>query len=260
MPKIRLDVALLNNGLAPTREKAQALIMAGTILVDGQKKTKPGDLVPETAVLIQLGKPLPYVSRGGEKLAGAWEAFGFPIADKVALDVGISTGGFTDFLLQNGAKTVFGVDVGYGQLDLKIRNNPNVLLLEKTNARHLSAKDLETLATKHHHPATLYQDIRLVVMDVSFISVTKILPGLSKFLSPETDYIVLIKPQFEAEKSAVGKGGIIRDETEQIRIADAVVATLAQSGFTELHRCPSPILGTKGNREFVSWLKQTPAN
>lgn len=254
MKKIRLDHLLVQTQIAVTREKAQALIMAGLVLVNDQKIDKSGQLVPEDAQVRLLGAPSPYVSRGGEKLEGAYRAFGFSMQGKTVLDVGISTGGFSDFLFQNGANYVFGVDVGYGQTDLKVRNNPHLILLERTNARDITEEILRKSAQKQGFSPELVKDIALVVMDVSFISVTKVLPVMASFVSKEADYIVLIKPQFEAEKHQIGKGGIVKDPLIQQAILEKVEGALSGL-FTVVERCPSPIKGTKGNQEYFFWLK-----
>ena len=235
--KIRLDHLLVEQQLASTREKAQALIMCGLILVNDKKIDKSGQLVPEDALIRILGNASPYVSRGREKLEGAFQAFQFSIAGKTALDVGLSTGGFSDFLLQNQVKYLFGVDVGYGQTDLKVRNNPKLAILERTNARELNKQDLITAAQKSLVPSNQVENISLVVMD----------------------YIVLIKPQFEAEKSQIGKGGIVKDPADQKAILDKVAEALS-SHFLLIQSCYSPIKGTKGNQEYFFWLKnKTPS-
>ena len=257
--KIRLDHLLVEQQLASTREKAQALIMCGLILVNDKKIDKSGQLVPEDALIRILGNASPYVSRGGEKLEGAFQAFQFSIAGKTALDVGLSTGGFSDFLLQNQVKYLFGVDVGYGQTDLKVRNNPKLAILERTNARELNKQDLITAAQKSLVPSNQVENISLVVMDMSFISVTKVLPTIQTLAQPDTDYIVLIKPQFEAEKSQIGKGGIVKDPADQKAILDKVAEALS-SHFLLIQSCYSPIKGTKGNQEYFFWLKnKTPS-
>lgn len=255
--KIRLDHLLVEQQFAPTREKAQALIMCGLILVNDKKIDKSGQLVPEDALIRILGNAYPYVSRGGEKLEGAHQAFQFSIAGKTALDVGLSTGGFSDFLLQNQVEYLFGVDVGYGQTDLKVRNNPKLAILERSNARELTKDMLRGAAEKSLVPPEQVDQISLVVMDVSFISVTKVLPTIQTLTQPDTDYIVLIKPQFEAEKSQIGKGGIVKDADTQKEILDKVAEKLS-SQFLLMQSCYSPIKGTKGNQEYFFWLKNKP--
>ncbi len=239
-------MVMLKRGLADTRNKAQALIMSGFVLVDDQKITKSGHMVADDADIRILREFPTYVSRGGDKLQGAWKAFQFLIEGRVCLDVGLSTGGFTDFLLRNGAKLVFGVDVAYGEVDFSLRNNSKVVLVERTNARTL------TRAMLGREEA---DDISLVVMDVSFISVTKVLPAIQKIARPDADYVILIKPQFEAEKGQVGKGGIIRDPAIHDQILKNVTEKLENLGFLVTKSCESPILGGKGNKEFFFLLK-----
>ena len=254
MQKIRLDKLLLDNNLAPTREKAQFLIMSGNVLVNDKKIDKCGHQVKPDAIIRLLTELPKYVSRGADKLAGAIAQFNIPIQDQVAMDVGISTGGFSDYLFQHGAKAIIGIDVGYGQLDLKIRHNPNLLLLERTNARNLTNMDLTIHKDKHRTP-DLFTPPTLVVMDVSFISVTKILPIIPNLVDPNANYIILIKPQFEAQKSEIGKGGIIKDPDTHTEIL-ARVKTALSTQFNILGQCDSPITGTKGNKEFFFHLKE----
>jgi 23S rRNA (cytidine1920-2'-O)/16S rRNA (cytidine1409-2'-O)-methyltransferase len=234
--KPRLDRLLVERGLAPTREKAQALIMAGAVLVDGRKAAKPGQPVDAESRIEVLEQP-PFVSRGGLKLAAAIAHFGIRVASRICLDIGASTGGFTDCLLQRGAARVHAVDVGAGQLDWKIRNDPRVAVHEKLNARYLRPEDLG-------------ERIDLAVCDVSFISATLILPAVAPLLQPAGEMVILVKPQFEVGKGQVGKGGIVREpELHQAacrRVDDAV----RQLGF-ETALIESPILGAKGNREFL---------
>lgn len=252
--KIRLDKLLVERKLVPTVEKAQAMIMAGLVAVEGELVSIAGKPVLDSAaVTIQ---PLPqFVSRGAEKLRGAFQAFQFLIQNCVAMDIGISTGGFTDFLLQHGAGRVFGVDVGYGQLDLKIRRDPRVVLLERTNARNLTKAALVHACRDNQAALADLDQIRLVVMDVSFISVTKILVAITPFVLQNCHFVVLIKPQFEAKREEVGKGGIIRDPALQLQIVDRVRAQLG-GAFRVLGQCASPIQGTKGNQEYFIYLVQ----
>ena len=234
--KLRLDRELVQRGLAPTREKAQALIMAGEVLIDGRKAAKPGQPVDAESRIEVLAQP-PFVGRGGLKLDAAIAHFNIRIAERVCLDIGASTGGFTDCLLQRGAAHVHAVDVGTGQLDWKIRSDPRVVVHEKLNARYLRPEDLG-------------EPIDLAVCDVSFISVTLILPAIAPVLQPAGEMVILVKPQFEAGKGQVGKGGIVREpELHQAacrRVDDAV----RQLGF-ETDLMDSPILGAEGNREFL---------
>jgi 23S rRNA (cytidine1920-2'-O)/16S rRNA (cytidine1409-2'-O)-methyltransferase len=234
--KLRLDRLLFERGLAESREKAQALIMAGEVLVNGQKAAKPGQSVDPESTLEVLAKP-PYVSRGGFKLAAALEHFAVDVAGLVCLDIGSSTGGFTDVLLQSGAARVHAVDVGAGQLAWKLRNDPRVILHEGINARDLRFEDIGELAG-------------FVCCDVSFISVTLILPAAVPLLQPGGRMVILIKPQFEVGKGQVGKGGIVRDP-ELHRLACARVETAVRDLGFETGTMESPILGAEGNKEFL---------
>src|ERR1035441_4106825 len=235
--KIRLDRLLVERGLVESREKAQGLILAGLIMVDEQKMEKCGSLVDAQAVLRMLGDPPRYVSRGGLKLEGALEHFRINPDGRVCLDVGSSTGGFTDCLLQHGAGKVFAVDGGTNQLDWKLRRDPRVIVLEKLNARYITFDRIGTLA-------------ELVTIDVSFISVTLILPPLVPLLATPADLIVLVKPQFEVGKGQVGKGGIVRDPAQHQEAIAKVSRTVIQLGFSNLASMGSPLLGAEGNHEF----------
>lgn len=235
--KVRLDRLLVERGLAESREKAQGLILAGQILVDEQKEEKCGTLVDVQAALRVLGEVPKYVSRGGLKLEGALEHFRINPDAKVCLDIGASTGGFTDCLLQHGAGKVFAVDGGTNQLDWKLRRDLRVVVLEKTNARYLTFDRIGTLA-------------ELVTIDVSFISVTLILPALVPLLAPAAELIVLVKPQFEVGKGQVGKGGIVRDPAQHQEAVSKVSRKLLELGFSNLASMESPLLGAEGNREF----------
>jgi 23S rRNA (cytidine1920-2'-O)/16S rRNA (cytidine1409-2'-O)-methyltransferase len=236
--KIRLDRLLVDRGVVESREKAQGLILAGSILVDDQKVEKCGSMVnPESAVRM-LGDPPKYVSRGGLKLDGALEHFRIDPDGKICLDIGASTGGFTDCLLQHGASKVFAVDGGTNQLDWKLRRDPRVMVLEKLNARYLTFDRIGTRA-------------ELATIDVSFISATLILPPLVALLATPADLIVLVKPQFEVGKGKVGKGGIVRDPAQHQEAISRVSRTLLQLGFGKVASMESPILGTEGNREFL---------
>jgi 23S rRNA (cytidine1920-2'-O)/16S rRNA (cytidine1409-2'-O)-methyltransferase len=257
MAKIRLDKLILDHFPELTREKAQFLIMSGNVLVNDQKIDKCGTAVDEKAAIRLLTSFPKYVSRGGEKLEGAFHHFKVDITNKTVLDVGISTGGFTDYVLQHGAHFVVGVDVGYGQVDHKIRQDPRLLLIERINARTLTMAPILAAAEKKPDCLPLIQNIELVVMDVSFISVTKILPNLLSLplLNKEADFIILIKPQFEAERHEIGKGGIVKEKDTQMAIIERVRTILA-SHFTCLGTCESPITGTKGNQEYFFWLRR----
>ncbi len=235
--KIRLDRLLVDRGLVESRAKAQGLILAGSILVGEQKVDKSGCLVhPDAAVRI-LGEQPKYVSRGGLKLEGALERFRVDSDAKACLDVGASTGGFTDCLLQHGAAKVFAVDGGTNQLDWKLRRDPRVVVLEKLNARYITFDRIGTM-------------VELVTIDVSFISATVVLPPLVPLLASRADLIVLVKPQFEVEKGKVGKGGIVRDPVQHQESITRVSRTLLQLGFGKIASMESPILGAEGNREF----------
>ncbi len=234
--KTRLDRLLVERGLAESREKAQALIMAGEVTINGQKAAKPGQLAAADAALQVLARP-PYVSRGGFKLAAALSNFAVDPAGRVCLDIGSSTGGFTDALLQAGAARVHAVDVGAGQLDWKLRNDPRVTVHEGINARELRFEDIG-------------ERVDLIVCDLSFISVTLVLPALIPLLCEDGQMVILIKPQFEVGKGQVGKGGIVRDpalhEAACRRVESAVAALGFRTAIME-----SPILGAEGNKEFL---------
>jgi 23S rRNA (cytidine1920-2'-O)/16S rRNA (cytidine1409-2'-O)-methyltransferase len=234
--KSRLDRLLLDRGLAPSREKAQALIMAGEVLVDGRKADKPGQAVAGESRIEVLAQP-PFVSRGGVKLAAALDHFAILVAGRVCLDIGASTGGFTDCLLQRGAARVHAVDVGSGQLDWKIRSDARVVVHEKLNARYLRREDLG-------------EPVDLAVCDVSFISVTLILPAVAPLLQPGGEMVILVKPQFEVGKGQVGKGGIVRETELQEAACRRVDEAARQLGF-KTGLTESPILGAEGNREFL---------
>ena len=232
MAKERIDLALVRRGLAESREKARALIMAGQVLVEDRVLDKAGALVAEDAS-IRLREQLPYVSRGGIKLAHALDTFSLDVRDKVALDAGASTGGFTDCLLQRGARRVYAVDVGYGQIDQRLRGDPRVVLIERTNIRYLtSLPELPDLAT----------------IDVSFISLEKVIPPVMKLLRPEGLILALVKPQFEAGVQQVGKGGVVRDPVVHRAVLDRLGTWAADQGLTVRGLTASPILGPKGNR------------
>jgi 23S rRNA (cytidine1920-2'-O)/16S rRNA (cytidine1409-2'-O)-methyltransferase len=234
--KQRLDMAMLNRQLVESREKAQALILSGKVRVDGQKAEKPGHAVAETS-LIEISEPLKYVSRGGLKLEAALVGFSIDPTGKVCLDVGTSTGGFTDCLLQRGAARVHAVDTGAGQIDWKLRTDPRVVLHERFNARYLKPEDIA-------------EPVQLLACDVSFISVTLLIPALAPILAPQGDWVILVKPQFEVGRELVGKGGIVRDAAAQQGACEKVAAVLLELGFHS-KVLDSPILGAEGNREFL---------
>jgi 23S rRNA (cytidine1920-2'-O)/16S rRNA (cytidine1409-2'-O)-methyltransferase len=234
--KNRLDRALVERGLVESREKAQALIMAGEVRVNGQKAAKPGQPVDAEATLEVLARP-PFVSRGGFKLAAALRQFAIDVTGAVCLDVGSSTGGFTDVLLQAGAARVHAVDVGAGQLAWQLRTDPRVVLHEGINARELAFEDIG-------------EPVALATCDVSFISVTLILPALVPLLQPGGQVVILIKPQFEAGKGQVGKGGIVRDPELHRAACERVAKAVTELGF-ETDIMDSPIFGAEGNKEFL---------
>lgn len=237
--KIRLDRLLVERGLAESRERAQRLIRAGQVRSGDRVLEKPGLEVPGDAAL-EIKRPDPYVSRGGHKLAGAIEAFEFSIRDRVAADIGASTGGFTDCLLQHGASLVYAVDVGKGQLHWRLRRDPRVRVMEGINARRLD-------------PASFAPRPSLAAVDVSFISLQKILPAVKQILTPGGDVITLIKPQFEAGRAEVGRGGVVRDETVHRAVVDRIRAFGTESlGWTWCGCAPSPIRGPAGNLEFLA--------
>lgn len=243
MPKQRLDTLLVELNLCSSRALSQRLIQAGEVSVNGQVVDKAGTEVDITAQ-IQVKEKSPYVSRGGEKLAKAIDVFAIPTADRICLDGGISTGGFTDCLLQNGAKKVYGVDVGYGQVDWRLRNDPRVVLKERTNLRHLQPQDLyadEEIAD-------------LAVVDVSFISLTKVLPALWQLLTLPREAVLLVKPQFEVGKSRVGKKGVVRDPKDQADAIFQVLQAAVQIGWHYRGLTWSPLQGPAGNIEYLLWL------
>jgi 23S rRNA (cytidine1920-2'-O)/16S rRNA (cytidine1409-2'-O)-methyltransferase len=234
--KQRIDQLLVDRGLAESRQKAQALILAGSVMVNGQKAQKPGQTVLVESV-IELLDQLPYVSRGGFKLAAALDRFYIDPTGRTCLDIGASTGGFTDCLLQRGAARVYAIDVGPAQLDWKLRTDSRVIVLDHTNARNLQ-------------PGDIPEPCSLAVCDVSFISVTLILPALPPLLTPDGEMVILVKPQFEVGRSDVGKGGIVRDPGLHQAACDKVRAAVESLGLrTEI--IDSPILGAEGNREFL---------
>lgn len=236
--KQRLDVALVERGLIPTRAKAQSLVMARRILVNGRHVDKPGAQVAEDDELAIEALEHPWVGRGGMKLAGALETFAIDVSGLVCADIGASTGGFTDVLLKRGATKVYAIDVGYGQLDQSLRDDPRVINREKVNARYLEPSDFE-------------DSIDLVSIDVSFISLKLILPAVRTFLRPGGTLVALIKPQFEVGRQDVGKGGIVRDDAKRQAAVDAVVAFAKELGFSVDGLIESPIKGAEGNVEYL---------
>jgi len=238
MKKIRADILLAASGLVKTRQEAQRRILGGDVWLGDKRITKAGTLLPVNAELRLTGTALPYVSRGGIKLAAALTSFAIDVEGRIALDVGASTGGFTDCLLQHGASRVYAVDVGYGQLAWKLRQDPRVVVIERTNARYLTRKEIP-------------EPIDITTIDVSFISVKKILPSILPLLAPSAIAIILVKPQFEVGKGEVGKGGIVKDPEKHRRVMDDIADFCEELGFRIQGYCPSPILGAKGNREFL---------
>ena len=239
--KKRLDVLLTEQGYADTRSKAQAIIMSGQVYVNGQKADKPGVSYEETVELEVRGAVCPYVSRGGLKLEKALRDFGVKPEGYVCSDSGASTGGFTDCLLQQGAKKVFAIDVGYGQLDWKIRSDPRVVVMERTNIRYVT-------------PDQLGEQLDLSVIDVSFISLKIVLPAIKELLKPTGQVLCLIKPQFEAGKEKVGKKGVVRDKAVHQEVLDNFVALADELNFTILGLTFSPVKGPEGNIEFLGHL------
>lgn len=237
----RLDVLLVDRQLVASREEGRRRILAAQVLVNERPVTKAGALV-DSAAQIRLKPASPYVSRGGLKLEKGLSEFAVEVRDKIALDVGASTGGFTDCLLARGARRVYAVDVGYGQLDWKLRNDPRVLVLEKTNIRHLAAADLPSKAD-------------LAAIDVSFISLRLVLPPVGTLVRPGGDVVALIKPQFEVGKGKVGKGGVVRSHEEHMRVIQEIRDAAAALGFVVQGVTDSPLLGPKGNKEFLMHMK-----
>lgn len=244
--KERLDLLLVARGLAASREQAQRLIMAGEVEVDGVRHDKPGRSVAQDAA-ITVRAPLPYVSRGGLKLAAALDAFAFDVTGLLAADVGASTGGFTDCLLQRGAARVYAIDVGYGQLAWKLQSDPRVVVLDRTNVRHLEALPDGVLAD-------------LAVIDASFISLALVLPATLRLLRPDGQVIALIKPQFEAGADQVGKGGVVRDPKVHRRVLTETCALAASLALTVAGLTVSPAPGPAGNIEFLIWLRRSQIN
>lgn len=241
--KTRIDLLLVERGIAPSRERARAYILAGRVLVNEQKVDKPGTTVPSDAVVRLLGGNMPYVSRGGLKLAAALEHWQISVEGRACLDVGASTGGFTDCLLQHGAAQVTAVDTGFGQIAMKLRNDPRVRLMERTNARLLEAGALAAPAGE--------QELTLLVMDVSFISATLVLDAVLEAAPVLTEAVVLVKPQFEAGREYVGKGGIVRDPEAHELAIRKVADCVRGLGWRAVETIPSPISGAEGNKEFL---------
>ncbi|OGW53520.1 MAG: hypothetical protein A2Z46_00615 [Nitrospirae bacterium RBG_19FT_COMBO_55_12] len=240
--KVRIDRLILDRGFVESREKGQAIILAGNVLVNGQKVEKAGALVPEDADIRILGEPMPYVSRGGLKLEAALREFKITVTGRTAIDVGASTGGFTDCLLQHGCGKVYAVDVGYGQLAWKLRQDPRVISIERTNIREIN-------------PALIPELLDISVIDASFISLEKIIPSVLKLLARDGEIIALIKPQFEVGKGQVGKGGIVRNETARKAVVERIVEFVHELGLEVKGVMPSPITGQDGNVEYLLHAK-----
>ena len=245
--RIRIDRLLSDRGLVDSRKQGQALILAGQVLVNGQKVEKSGSIVPGDAEVRILGERMPYVSRGGLKLEGALRAFGIDVAGRTALDVGASTGGFTDCLLQHGCRKVYAVDVGYGQMAWKVRQDPRVVVIERVNIREMAA-------------SLVPEPVDIAVIDVSFISLEKVIPSVLQFLGPGAKIIALIKPQFEVGKGLVGKGGIVRDESARTAAVEKVRAAIDGAGLDVEGITPSPSTGQDGNVEYLLYAVMRPAN
>ncbi len=236
--KKRLDVLLVEQGLADSREKAKAIIMSGIVYVDNNKEDKAGTTFEETSKIEVRGNTLKYVSRGGLKLEKAMNNFGVTLDGKVCMDVGASTGGFTDCMLQNGAVKVYSVDVGHGQLAWKLRNDDRVVCMEKTNIRYVTPDDIDDV-------------IEFASIDVSFISLTKVLPAVRELMTQDGEIVCLIKPQFEAGREKVGKKGVVRELSTHVEVVEMIVDYARANGFRTLHLSYSPIKGPEGNIEYL---------
>lgn len=242
--KERLDVILVKQGYAQSREKAKALLMTGNVFVDGQREDKAGTTFDESKIRIEVkGNPLPYVSRGGLKLERALRQFPIALQDSVCMDIGASTGGFTDCMLQNGAAKVYAIDVGHGQLDWKLRNDARVVCMEKTNFRYVTDRDIT-------------EPVDFASVDVSFISLTKILIPARNLLRANGQMVCLIKPQFEAGRDKVGKKGVVRDKKVHVEVVQRIVDYADMIGFSVKGLTYSPIKGPEGNIEYLMWLKK----
>lgn len=244
--KKRLDILVTERGLSESREKAKTLIMAGQVYVDGQKADKPGDTFSEDAAVEVRGKGLPYVSRGGLKLEKAMREFGLQLQGRTCMDIGASTGGFTDCMLQNGAQRVYSVDVGYGQLAWSLRTDPRVVNLERTNARYLTQEQVP-------------EEIGFFSVDVSFISLTLILPAVRPLLAEHGQAVCLIKPQFEAGREKVGKKGVVRDKAVHEEVIEKIRSFALENGFSVLGLTFSPVKGPEGNIEYLIYLERSEA-
>lgn len=240
--KERLDILLVNRGLAPSREKAKAIIMSGIVFVNGQKEDKPGAVFDKASVVEVRGTTLRYVSRGGLKLEKAVNCFGVSLDGKICMDVGSSTGGFTDCMLQNGGEKVYAVDVGHGQLDWKLRNDERVVCMERTNIRYVTPPDIK-------------DKIQFASIDVSFISLTKVLEPVKRLLTEDGQIVALIKPQFEAGREKVGKKGVVREKSTHLEVIRKVIHYTESLDFEVLNLEYSPVKGPEGNIEYLVYLQ-----
>ena len=241
--KERLDLLLVKRSLAPSREKAKAVIMEGNVYVNGQKEDKAGSMFEDSVPIEVRGKTLKYVSRGGLKLEKAVEQFGLAFSDKICMDIGASTGGFTDCMLQNGAKKVYAVDVGYGQFAWSLRQDPRVVCMEKTNIRYVTPDDID-------------DTLDFASVDVSFISLTKVLGPAKELLADHGEMVCLIKPQFEAGSEKVGKKGVVRDKNVHLEVIERVSEFARQNGFHILNLDFSPVKGPEGNIEYLMHIRK----
>ena len=242
--KERLDILLVNRNLASSREKAKAMIMAGNVFVENEREDKPGTKFDENVNIEIHGKTLPYVSRGGLKLEKAIKSFGIMLDNCICMDIGASTGGFTDCMLKNNASKVYAVDVGYGQFDWKLRNDSRVVCMEKTNIRYVEPKDIDDV-------------LDFASCDVSFISLTKVLPAAYNLLKPDGEMVCLIKPQFEAGREKVGKKGVVRDPKVHLEVIESILDFATENGFEVLSLDYSPIKGPEGNIEYLVYIKKS---
>ena len=267
--KERLDKLIVLRGLARSRDLAKAYIMEGRVFVDGKKVTKVGMSVSEKSEITLKGGEVPYVSRGGLKLEAAMKYFNVNVRNKIIMDVGCSTGGFTDCLLKMGAKKVYCIDVGYGQLAWSLRNDPRVVVMERTNVRYLEKIVREHFQGQNHGGLTrasrleshdldelIHGTVDMTVVDVSFISLTKVVPAVYGFLKGSAEMMLLVKPQFEVGKGEVGKGGIVREEEKRLRAVHGVSADLEHIGLVTVGIFESPVLGHKGNIEYFLYMKK----
>ncbi len=245
-PKIRLDVLLVDRGLVASRERARALILAGAVLVNEEPVDKAGALIAEEAAVRIRGEDHPYVSRGGVKLKGALDALNIRVDGFSALDVGASTGGFTDCLLQEGARKVYAVDVGYGQIAWKLRNDPRVVLFERTNIRHFQGVGVE-------------EPVDIATIDTSFISLRHVIPSVLRFVKDGGMILALVKPQFEVGRGEVGKKGVVRDPAVHLRVVGELAAFFVEQGLSVRGTCESPLTGPEGNKEFFIWAVEVNA-